>query len=58
MNFALEGSHIYHVVKMALHMSENAVLESIFTARALHRNTITKRLPEWKGRSSGPLDCL
>ena len=31
MNFALEGSHIYHVVKMALHISENAVLESIFT---------------------------
>ena len=26
MNVALEGSHICHVVKMALHISENAVL--------------------------------
>ena len=58
MNVALEGNHICHVVKMALHISENAVLESIFTARALHGNIITKRLPEWKGRSSGPLDYL
>ena len=58
MKVTLEGSHICHAVKMALHISENAVLESIFTARALHGNTITKRLPEWKGRSSGPLDCL
>ena len=58
MSVALEGNLIYHVVKMALHISENAALESISTARALHGNAITKRLPEWKGRSSGPLDCL
>ena len=34
MNVALEGSHIcgaVKVVKMALHISENAVLQSIFT---------------------------
>ena len=31
MKVTLEGSHICHAVKMALHISENAVLESIFT---------------------------
>ena len=31
MNVALEGNHICHAVKMALHISENAVLEFIFT---------------------------
>ena len=30
MKVTLEGSHICHAVKMALHISENAVLESIF----------------------------
>ena len=31
MNVALEGNLICHAVKMALHISETAVLESIFT---------------------------
>ena len=31
MSVVLEGNLIYHVVKMALHISETAVLESIFT---------------------------
>lgn len=31
MSVALEGNHICHAVKMALHNSENAVLEFIFT---------------------------
>ena len=31
MSVALEGNLICHAVKMALHISETAVLESIFT---------------------------
>ena len=59
MKVTLEGSHICHAVKMALHISETAVLESIFTEHWEDSgDTITKRLHEWKGRSSGPLDFL
>ena len=59
MSVTLEGSHICHAVKMALHISEMAVLESIFTEHWEDSgDTITKRLHEWKGRSSGPLDFL
>ena len=59
MNVALEGNHICHAVKMALHISETAVLESIFTEHWEDSgDTITKRLSEWKGRSSGNLDFL
>ena len=56
MNVALEGNHICPAVKMALPISETAVLMSAFSQRT--GNTITKRLPEWNGRSSGPLDFL
>ena len=37
MSVALEGSHICRAVKMALHISENAVLESVFTVQYHHK---------------------
>ena len=37
MSVALEGSHICHAVKMALHISENAVLKSVFTVQYHHK---------------------
>ena len=55
MNVALEGNLICHAVKMAYDISETAVLSPFSQSTG---NTITKRLSEWKGRSSGPLDFL
>ena len=37
MSVALEGSHICYAVKMVLHISENAVLESIFSMQYHHK---------------------
>ena len=56
MNVALEGNLICHAVKMALHISETAAYLSSFSQST--GDTITKRLSEWKGRSSGSLDFL
>ena len=56
MNVALEGNLICHAVKMARDISETAVYLSSFSQST--GDTITKRLSEWKGRSSGSLDFL
>ena len=56
MNVALEGNHICHAVKMAHYISETAAYLSPFSQST--GDTITKRLSEWKGRSSGSLDFL
>ena len=37
MSVALEGSHICHAVKMALHISENVLLGSVFIVQYHHK---------------------